>query len=153
MMQDAGFGKGMERCKWEGFAAIAGDLILIVETEMRPHGSGPAEFWRKLYRDVLAAQVIPVHRAETGWDDRIAEFHLRLDAHLDQPPQGLEALCEHGAGVMLAFAPVEDKIREWDREMVVNNVKFRVIEHVAGLRKRADWSALAAAINAADALT
>jgi hypothetical protein len=156
LMQDAGFGAGMERCKWEGFAAIAGDLILIVETELRPHGSGPhgsatTAVWRRLYREVLAAQEMPGHRADTGWTDRLAEFDLALDAHRALPARGIEDLCEHSAEVLLAFAPVEEAIRELDREMVVNNVKFRFIDHVDALRRRADWPALAAAIGLAAA--
>lgn len=146
LMQDAGFGAGMERCKWEGFAAIAGDLILIVETELRPHGSGTAGVWRRLYREVLAAQEMPAHRADTGWTDRLAAFDLALDAHRALPGRGIEELCEHSAEVLLAFAPVEDAIRDLDREMVVNNVKFRFIDHIDALRRRADWPALAAAI-------
>jgi hypothetical protein len=146
LMQDAGFGAGMERCKWEGFAAIAGDLILIVETELRQHGSGTADAWRRLYREVLAAQEMPEHRADTGWADRLAEFDLRLDAHLALPARGVEDLSEHSAEVLLAFAPVEDAIRKLDREMVVNNVQFRFIDHVDALRRRTDWPALAAAI-------
>jgi hypothetical protein len=136
----------MERCKWEGFAAIAGDLILIVETELRPHGPGTADVWRRLYREVLAAQEMPEHRADTGWTDRLAEFDLALDAHRARPARGVEDLCEHSAEVLLAFAPVEAAIRDLDREMVVNNVKFRFIDHVDALRRRADWPALAAAI-------
>ena len=151
LMQDAGFGAGMERCKWEGFAAIAGDLILVVETELRPHGAGPAEVWRRLYREVLAAQEMPGHRADTGWSDRLAEFDLALDAHLALPARGVEELCEPGAEVLLAFAPVEQAIRDLDREMVVNNVKFRFIDRVDALRRRADWPALAAAIRLAAA--
>lgn len=146
LMQDAGFGAGMDRCKWEGFAAMAGDLILIIETELRPHGpvSGPA--LKHIYRQVLAAQKMPAHRAATGWEDRITHFDLRLDTHMAQPKRGIEALCEYGASEILAFAPVEDAIREADREMVVNNVKFRVIDQMAELRKRTDWPALAAAL-------
>lgn len=146
LMQDAGFGAGMDRCKWEGFAAMASDLILIVETDLRPFGpvSGPA--LKRIYRDVLAAQAMPPHRATKGWEDRIAQFDLRLDTHMGQSRRGVEELCEFGASEMLAFAPVEDAIREADREMVVNNVKFRFIEHIDGLRKRTDWPALAAAL-------
>jgi len=149
LMQDAGFGAGMERCKWEGFAAIAGALILIAETDLRPHASATAGVWQRVYRDVLAAQEMPAHRAGTGWSDRLAEFDLRLEAHLALPARGVEDLCEHSAEVLLAFAPVEDAIRKHDREMVVNNVKFRFIEYVDGLRRRADWPALAAAISMA----
>jgi hypothetical protein len=96
---------------------------------------------------VLASQATPLYRAGTGWSDRLAEFDLRLDAHRALPPRGIETLCEHGAEVLLAFAPVEETIRKFDREMVVNNVKFRFIEHVDALRRRADWRALAAAIS------
>ena len=156
LMQDAGFGAGLERCKWEGFAAIAGDLILIVETELRRHGLNPggaggAALWRRLYREVLAAQAMPEHRAETGWADVVAAFDLALEAHLALPARGVAELCAHGAGVLLAFAPVEAAIRDLDREMVLNNVTFRFIDQVDALRARADWPALASAIRLAAA--
>lgn len=148
LMQDDGFARGMERCKWEGFAAAAGDLALIVEAELRPHGAVPAAVWHRLYREVLAAQPVPEHRAGAGWDDRIDEFDRRLAAHLAAPPRGIEAIAAHSARVIVDFAPVEDAIREADREMVMNNVQFRFIDHVADLRRRADWPALAARLAA-----
>jgi hypothetical protein len=141
LMQDAGFGRGMERCKWEGFAAAAGDLILIVEGGLRPRAATGPGFWQALYRDVLAAHPVPEHRPD--WSDRIAGFEGRLAAHLAAPPRGIEDICHHSAEVILEFAPVEDRIRALDHEMVTNNVKFRFIEHVDGLRKRLDWAALA----------
>ncbi len=146
LMQDAGFGAGMERCKWEGFAAVAGDLILIVETGLRPDAAGTAAVWRRLYRAVLAAQEMPAHRADTGWTDRLAEFDLALETHRALPARGVEALCAHSAEVLLAFAPVEQAIRDLDREMVLNNVQFRFIDQVDALRRRIDWTALASAI-------
>jgi len=146
LMQDSGFGAGMERCKWEGFAAIAGDLILIVETELRPHGAAGADVWRRLYREVLAAQAMPEHRADTGWADHLARFDLALEAHRALPARSVADLCAHSAEVLLAFAPVEQAIRDLDREMVVNNITFRFIDHVDALRRRADWKALASAI-------
>jgi hypothetical protein len=149
LMQDAVFNVGMEYCKWEAFAAVAGDLILIVEAELRSYGSWPATFWRRLYREVLATHDVPEHRAESGWDDRIAEFDRRLEAHLAGPARGIEEICEHSAGVLMDNVPVTDDIRELDREMVVNNVKFRFIEHISGLRQRADWPALATSVTMA----
>jgi hypothetical protein len=146
LMQDPRFGAGMERCKWEGFAAAAGDLSLIAEAELRPLARTGAAFWRGLYRRVLAAQETPEHRAGRGWDDRIAEFDARLAAHLASEPGEVAELCRHSAEVILEFAPVEDRIRELDREMVTNNVTFRFIEQVDALRRRADWPGLAAAI-------
>lgn len=150
LMQDAGFGSAMDRCKWEGFAAAAGDLVLIVERDLRPHGTAPAAVWRSIYRTVLAAEAAPPHRAAEGWSDRIAEFDRRLEAHLAGPPGGIEVVSSFSAGVIMDFAPVEDAIRDLDREMVVNNVKFRFIEHVGALRLRIDWPVLAAALCAGE---
>lgn len=151
LMQDDGFARGMERCKWEGFAAAAGDLILIIEAELRPHASVPAAVWHRLYREVLAAQPVPEHRAATGWGDRIDEFDRRLATHLGAPPRGIEAIAAHSARVIVDFAPVEDAIREVDREMVTNNVKFRFIDHVGDLRRRIDWPVLGAQLAGIDA--
>lgn len=149
LMQDAGFGAGMERCKWEAFAAMLGDLTLIVETEMRPHWRFGADVWLGLYRDALGVHPLPEHRSAAGWDDRIAEFEARLDMHLASPPREISEVCRFGARVLLDFAPVDDTIRALDREMVTNNVAFRFIDQVDALRRRADWAALADELGAA----
>ena len=149
LMEDPDFGAAMDRCKWEGFAAAAGDLVLIVETELRPRAAAPGPFWRGLYRAVLAAHPVPDHRAGTGWEDRLAAFDARLDAHLTAPARGIEAIADHSARVIMDHAPVDEIIRDVDREMVMNNVKFRFIDHVTDLRRRIDWPALAAAVSAA----
>jgi len=142
LMQDAGFGRGMERCKWEAFAAAVGDLILIVAAETRLHGLVPASVWRSLYREALESDALPEHRAEIGWKDRLNIFHQRLDIHLSNPGRGIESIAAHTAAVLIEFAPVDDVIRELDREMVTNNVQFRFIEHVDGMRRRTDWPGL-----------
>ena len=151
LMENPDFAAAMQRCKWEGFAAAAGDLSLIAEGDMRPHGAAPAPFWRRLYRDILAAEPVPPHRA--GWDDRIAEFDARLESHLEgpagAPPPGVEDIAAFSAHVIMEHAPVDETIREFDREMVMNNVKFRFIDQVTELRRRTDWPAVAAAARAA----
>ena len=148
LMEDAAFGAAMDRCKWEGFAAAAGDLTLILEGDLRSHAAAPAPFWQRFYREVLAAHPVPEHRAAEGWDDRTAEFDRRLEAHLLGPTRGIEAIADHSARVIMDHAPVDEIIRETDREMVTNNVKLRFIDHVTDLRRRADWPALAASVRA-----
>lgn len=149
LLENPDFAEAMQRCKWEGFAAAAGDLALIVEGDLRGHGPAPAAFWRRLYREVLAAEPVPPHRAGSGWDDRIAEFDARLERHIAGPPGGIEDVADFSANVILEYAPVDEIIREVDREMVTNNVKFRFIDHVTDLRRRTDWPALATAVQAA----
>ena len=148
LMEDAAFGAAMERCKWEGFAAAAADLVLILEGDLRAHGGAPAAFWRRLYRGVLDGHPLPPHREGSGWDDRVAEFDRRLEAHLAAPPPGIEVVADFSAGVIMDYAPVDEIIRGVDREMVTNNVKFRFIDQVTELRRRIDWPALAAAVAA-----
>ena len=58
----------------------------------------------------------------------------------------MEGAGEHRAEGRRACAPGEDASGDLDREMVVNNGKFRCIDHIDALRRRADWPALAAAI-------
>jgi len=147
LMQDAAFGAAMERCTWEGFAAFAADLILIVETDLRPCAVDPdAQVLQSLYRSVLANQDLPRHRSGQGWDDRVARFDQRVVAHLAAPPRGVGEICREGAEILLRFMPVTDDIRQADREMVLNNVQFRFIEHVEALRRRSDNRALSLAL-------
>ncbi len=143
LMQDATFGAAMERCTWEGFAAFAADLILIVENDLRPCAVDPgAKTLQSLYRSVLANQDLPRHRFGQGWDDRIARFDRRVAAHLAAPPRSIGEICREGAEILLEYMPVTDDIRRADREMVLNNVQFRFIEHVEALRRRSDNQAL-----------
>src|SRR6266850_8348030 len=63
----------LDVCRWETFAAVLGDLLILVEGSLRPHV--PAEQQARLiealnglYSAVLAALPLPAHRAQ-GWDD------------------------------------------------------------------------------------
>ncbi len=148
LMQDPGFGRGMERCKWEGFAACAQDLLLFVEGELRALVAPPESFWHGLYRQVLEAEATPAHRRTSGWTDRHDEFARRLARHRAAPPPPVAEIASHSGNVIIDFAPVEEAIRAADREMVVNNVRFRFIDYCTALRRRLDHAALAEAIAA-----
>jgi hypothetical protein len=148
LFSDADFGFALQICKWEGFAVAAQDLILILEAELRP--ALPADARRRarglaaLYREVLASEALPEHRAEAGWDDVIREFEARLEVFLARPPLKPDAISIATALRLLQHAPIEDSVREADKMMVVNNVAFRFIDHQAKLRRTLDLDALAA---------
>lgn len=149
LMQDEAFGRGMERCKWEGYAAVAQDLVLAAEAELRGRAEVPEAVWCDLYRAVLEAEPVPEHRRPGGWGDRIDEFARRLAVQRAGPAPALVEIAVHGGSVIVEYAPVEDAIREFDREMVVNNTVFRFVDHWTDLRRRVDWAALARELAAA----
>ena len=147
LFQDKDFAFALDICKWEGFAVAAQDLILMIESELRP--SLPSDPVRRgrvlsaLYREVLDSEEMPEHRRDRGWSDAVAEFDARLEIFLPRKPLSPDAICTATALRLLEHAPIDEQVREADRMMVVNNVAFRFIEYQAKLRRKLDFSALA----------
>jgi len=147
LFSDPDFGFALQICKWEAFAVAVQDLILILEAEIRP--ALPADAGRRargltaLYREVLASEEIPEHRASKGWDDAVAGFEARLSVYMEKPPLKPDAISIATALAILDHAPIDDGVREADRMMVVNNVAFRFIDCQSTLRKQLDLAAFA----------
>jgi hypothetical protein len=151
LFSDPDFGFALQICKWEAFAVAVQDLILILEAEMRPALPADPALRAKglaaLYREVLASEEVPEHRATTGWNDVIAGFEARLAVYMDKPPLKPDAISIATALAILQHAPIDDGVREADKMMVVNNVAFRFIDCQASLRKRIDLAAFASELS------
>ena len=71
-------------CRWETFAAVLGDLVLLAEGQLRPQLS-PEERPQlcaaliALYSSILGALPAPAHRPQ-GWSDMVESFAARLKA-------------------------------------------------------------------------
>ncbi len=148
LFSDADFGFALTICKWEGFGVAVQDLILILESDLRPglpaDVDARAQGLRRLYADVLAAEAVPEHRRETGWVDLVAEFDARMPPILFAPPRTPDRIAVATANRLLAHAPIEDSVREADREMVTNNTAMRFIDFQSKMRQRIDYPAFAA---------
>ena len=147
LFSDPDFGFALQICKWEAFAVAVQDLILILEAEMRPALPADAGLRARglsaLYREVLASEDMPEHRATKGWDDVIAGFDARLAVYMEKPPLKPDAISIATALAILEHAPIDEGVREADKMMVINNVAFRFIDCQATLRKRLDLAAFA----------
>jgi len=147
LFQDEGFGFAMDICKWEGFAVAGQDILLMIESELRPRLPSTIadrkRFLMAIYRDVLASHALPTHRQEKGWADVIEDFDERLDTVLSAPPQKPDELSKATGKCLLAHAPIDASVRAADEVMVINNVGFRFIDFQSQLRKQFDFELLA----------
>ena len=140
----------LDVCRWESFAAVLGDLLLIAEGRLRPHvpaerRASLREALLALYRQTLEGQPVPAHRP-AGWADAIAEFAARLEnAGRAPPPKALD-VADHSARRMFDTLPIHINMRELDEEPVFGAVRFRMIAVSTEMQRRFAAADLAAGL-------
>lgn len=140
----------LDVCRWESFAAVLGDLLILVETALRPHVEAPARphlcaSLARLYGNVLGSMPLPAHRPQ-GWSEDVATFTLRLQAASAGAPQRALDVADHSAKRMFDTLPIHSDYRELDEEVVYGAVRFRMIATNHQLQRRIDAGALADAL-------
>jgi hypothetical protein len=130
----------LDVCRWEAFAAVLGDLLILVEGELRAHVGYEQrvklrETLAAMFSSILAAQPVPAHRAH-GWGDVIAAFGTRLEAAgRGEPPQALD-VADHSAKRLFETLPIHSSYRELDEEVVYGAVRFRMIAFRQEMQRR-----------------
>jgi hypothetical protein len=130
----------LDVCRWEAFAAVLGDLLIVAEGSLRAHVPAGQharllEALNGLYSAVLAALPLPAHRAH-GWDDLIGSFTTRLRAaSLGEPQQALQ-VADHSAKRLFDTLPIHISMRELDQEVVYGAVRFRMIAVSQEMQRR-----------------
>jgi hypothetical protein len=125
------FLEALDRCRWDTFAVVLGDLVIIAEGKLRAHvpaGRRPAlgEALARLYPVILATVPPPAHRAD-GWAGAIASFAPRFrEASKGEPRQALD-VADHSARCLFESLPIHTSYRELDEEVVYGAVRFRMI--------------------------
>jgi len=125
------FLEALDRCRWDSFAAVLGDLLIVAEGKLRPHvatgeHSRLCEAITGLYSAILATVPPPAHRAD-GWGEAIASFTLRFrETSLGKPRQALD-VADHSARCLFESLPIHTSYRELDEEVVYGAVRFRMI--------------------------
>jgi len=138
----------LDVCRWESFAAVLGDLLILVETALRPHVEPSArgrlgEALARLYERVLCGMPLPAHRGQ-GWAEDVQAFRLRLEgAGAATPRQALD-VADHSAKRMFDNLPIHSSYRELDEEVVYGAVRFRMIATNQELRRRIAAAEIAA---------
>lgn len=130
----------LDVCRWEAFAAVLGDLLLLTEAQLRPHAAAGqpavlAPALVRLYHEILAGVPVPVHRPG-GWNDALASFETRLRSSMDgDPPKALD-VADHSAKRLFETLPIHSSYRELDEEVVYGAVRFRMIAVNQELQRR-----------------
>jgi hypothetical protein len=130
----------LDVCRWETFASVLGDLLIVVEGYLRPHVAAEQhsrllEALNGVYSAVLAPLPLPTHRAH-GWDDVMGSFTTRLRAaSLAEPQQALD-VADHSAKRLFDTLPIHISMRELDEEVVYGAVRFRMIALSQEMQRR-----------------
>lgn len=140
LFTEAPFLKALEVCRWEAYAAVLGDLLILVEAQLRPH-AGPDQRLRlrdaliRLHSEILAATAAPPHRTE-GWGDVIASFAVRLAAASAAEPMRAVDVADHSAKRLFDTLPIHSSYRELDEEVVYGAVRFRMVAMSGEMKQR-----------------
>lgn len=130
----------LDVCRWEGFEAALGDILVMTEALLRPHAGGRRERLCEalvgVHAEVLAACPAPAHRPQ-GWDDTLEPFAARLRAASASPAQSVVEIANHSARRLFDTLPIHPSMRELDEEVVFGAVRFRMVALQQELRRRA----------------
>lgn len=130
----------LDVCRWESFAAVLGDLLIVVEGHLRPHVAAEQRHHLTaaligLHSAVFASLPPPAHRAQ-GWDDVTEPFINRFRAaSLGNPAQALD-VADHSAKCLFDTLPIHISMRELDEEPVYGSVRFRMIAVSQEMQRR-----------------
>jgi hypothetical protein len=139
----------LDICRWETYAVVLEDLILLGEGQMRPHLPDEqrprlSAALLALHAAALAAHPAPAHRPG-GWNDAGERFAARLrSASTAQPP--LRELADHSARRLYDTLPIHISMRELDEEVVYGAVRFRMIAISQEMRRRVRGGEVAASL-------
>ena len=150
LFREKTFLDALEVTRWEALAAVLADLMVIAQNELRPHMADSADLSVKLaafYSAALASHPSPSHRPD-GWRSHEAAVMPRLIAARNAPPETAAAVAGHSGEVIFQYLPLHPDVRRLDQEMVVNNVRFRMIRTWEIFKARVDCAAVAAELAA-----
>lgn len=153
LFREEPFLAALERTRWEAFPAVLADLSVIALGELRREGGDPAILAHRLtelYRATLARYPAPPHRAD-GWHGCDTALADRLVASAVTPARAPDAVAGHSGAIIFEALPLHPDIRRLDEEMVVNNVRFRVLRSWETLKARVDLRGLAADLASVEA--
>ena len=147
LFEEKPFLDALELCKWEGFAAVLADLMLVFEAYLRGQAGGEAgplaAALCALYAEVLDSHPLPAHRPQ-GWHDVKAALGVHLALAQSHPPAAPSELAKPAARQIYAALPIHDYYKELDAGVIEGALGFQMTAFWGTLQRRVDAAAVVA---------
>src|SRR5689334_8858475 len=122
LFQEKPFIDALAICRWEAFAAVLSDMLVVAETLLRPHaqadGGAIGHALVALYESILTSHPRPSHRPE-GWAEAIAAFETRMAAVQAGPPVEAAAVATASGRRLYEVLPLHTNYRVDDEQVIV----------------------------------
>ncbi len=150
LFEERAFLDALEVGRWEAFAAVLGDLVLLVEGRLRRlagSGAGAAPWLPgslvALAMARLGAHPPPRHRPD-GWAGEAGILADRLERARREPPLPAHRIALGSAPRVFGALPIHPRLRAPDAELVTNNLRINLCGAAEQLDRRAELPALLA---------
>jgi len=128
LFRDDLFVQSLNIAKWEIYLASLSDLTIFtcahVARQQPPGQTDPAALALQVYASIVAGEPVPVERAQ-GFDKDIETFQTRLSI-IDWRDAAINEQTFAPSGqALFHWAPIADELKQYDREIVLNSIRFK----------------------------
>ena len=148
LFRDDEFGRALDLCRWEGYAAVLADLGEVALVYLRQHGgeASVAPGLAAALRQALLRHPVPAHRND--WQDAVMTCETRLYRALMAAPRPVQQIGRTSGNLVFDGLPLHTNLKGHDRAMVVNNVRFLLCRVHDDMERELDGPALVRALSA-----
>lgn len=136
---EKGFNRAFAKCRWEAFAAILADMLLLSRnhiTASHPDRHDAAdEALLAIYRTALEEYPRPEHRPE-GWEDAVLRLQQRLQLSGTGEDSDARRIAVAAASTIFTHLPVYSQDREENLRVITSAVTFGMISFADRMRQR-----------------
>ncbi len=137
LLTEPAFRDGMELCRWEAYAGVLGDTLILIEGFLRP---ADASQRRRLADSVAAFYPVLLSDAQarhrTDWSDWHDAFARRFAMTRESEPAQPHHVVEDSARLIFDLAPIHPRLKKQDHEVVLGDLRLHAVAMHAAMLKR-----------------